>query len=230
MADNTVLKDGIGNSFTLRAKDVTQIQDGSLRRSMTMATLFPVEFGTTGGSFHKAAKSGVMAAGLVAASPIFSFWFQSGVLFGLVRRVRLQAWTTATPFAAGLATFDFFIARNFTNPLTGGTTALAGGRMRGSFPIPNAIIEIAATAALAGGSYALEQSPAESVTVTPGTVAQTLFSPAPLRLFETLQGEMPLLFVQGEGFLIQATVPATGTWGFSVTTEWDEVPLYSAGF
>jgi hypothetical protein len=230
MADNTVLKDGIGNSFTLRAKDVTQIQDGSLRRSMTMATLFPVEFGTTGGSYHRAAKSGVMAAGLAAASPIFTFWFQSGVLFGLVRRVRLSAWTTATSFVAGLATFDFFIARSFTNPLTGGSTVLPGGRMRGTMPIPNAILQVSTTAALTGGTYALEQSPTESVTVTPGTVAQTLFSPAPMRLFEKLQGEMPMLLVQNEGFLIQATVPATGTWGFSVTTEWDEVPLYSAGF
>jgi hypothetical protein len=32
----------------------------------------------------------------------------------------------------------------------------------------------------------------------------------------------PLLFAQNEGFIIRATVPATGTWAFAVTVDWNE--------
>ena len=35
--------------------------------------------------------------------------------------------------------------------------------------------------------------------------------------------EWPVVFVQNEGFLVRATVPATGTWTFSVIIEWLEV-------
>jgi hypothetical protein len=49
-----------------------------------------------------------------------------------------------------------------------------------------------------------------------------------LNLFERMQGEMPLLLAQNEGFLLRATVPQTGTWSFSIAAEWDEIPPASS--
>jgi hypothetical protein len=34
------------------------------------------------------------------------------------------------------------------------------------------------------------------------------------------------MHVTNEGFVIRATVPATGLWSFAVTTEWDEVVVF----
>jgi len=45
-------------------------------------------------------------------------------------------------------------------------------------------------------------------------------------MFEAAQGEHPPLFVQNEGFVIQASVPATGVWQFAVMAEWDEITLF----
>jgi hypothetical protein len=38
--------------------------------------------------------------------------------------------------------------------------------------------------------------------------------------------EMPLLLAQNEGFVLRATVPATGTWQFGVTVVWAEITAY----
>jgi hypothetical protein len=39
-------------------------------------------------------------------------------------------------------------------------------------------------------------------------------------------GEQPLQLANNEGFVVQATVPATGTWTFSVQVCRDEVSAY----
>ena len=36
----------------------------------------------------------------------------------------------------------------------------------------------------------------------------------------------PFILAQNEGFNIAATVPATGTWRFSVQVEWEELASY----
>jgi hypothetical protein len=231
MPDNTIIKDAIGNDFTLRAKDISTLQDGSLRRSMTLATLFPQDYGSSGGAYHRVGKSGVMGAGIAAASPIYSFQFMGGVSLALVRRVRFGFWSMDTAFAAGLATFDMFVARAFTAQMTGGSVAdLTGNnsKLRTSFASSNANIVRASTAALTGGIFTLDGVPAGTMTVTVGTNPYTLL--AQDKLFERPVGEMPLLLAQQEGFIIKATVPATGDWSFAVTTEWDEVPTLTAGY
>ena len=43
-------------------------------------------------------------------------------------------------------------------------------------------------------------------------------------VFEQRPGEWPMILAPtGEGFVIQATVPATGTWSFGCGIDWDEV-------
>jgi hypothetical protein len=225
--DNRQIKDGVGDVFTLRMRDLSSGGDGSLQRSMIFATGYPIDY-QTGGMFQHCAKSGVMAAGLAANSPIYSFYWPA-TLIALVRRVRLNAWTLGTPFAAGLATFDLFAARNFTANYGGGNAADLSGdhaQLRTSMGSSLANISVAATGTLVAGSRTLDPDPLDSRTVNAQVAGNTTFTAGAMTLFEKLQDEHPLMHVTNEGFVIRATVPATGVWGFAVTTEWDEVTIF----
>jgi hypothetical protein len=225
--DNKQIKDGVGNLFNIRMRDLSAVGDGSLQRSMILTSGYPLDYGT-GGMFQHCAKSGVMASGLAANSPIYSFYWPASLL-GLVRRVRLNAWTLGTAFAAGLATFDLFAARQFTAPYGGGALADLSGdhaQLRTSMGTSLAEIMVATTAALTPGTRALDPDPLDSRTVTAPVAINTTVTAGALTLFEKLQDEHPMMLVTNEGFVIRATVPATGLWSFAVTTEWDEVVVF----
>lgn len=226
--DNKQLKDGVGNLFTCRMRDVSVSGDGSLQRTLVFASPYPLDYGS-GGIFQHCGKSGVIAAGLAANSPIYSFRW-TATLLALIKRIRLNAWTTGTGFTAGIATFDLFAARSFTAQYAGGIAAdlsAENNQMRTNMSASAAGISYANTAALTGGTLTLDAAPFDSRTVTAPTTANTpLSTPQPLTLFERLNGEHPLMLVTNEGFVIRATVPATGTWQFAITTEWDEVAIY----
>jgi hypothetical protein len=227
MADNKQIKDGLGNLFTIRMLDISSAGDGSFQRSMVLATSQPVDYGA-GGSYHRAGKSGAMAAGLAAAAPIYAFQFTSATLLALVRRVRYQAWTLGTGFAAGIASVDMYIARAFTAQLTGGTVVdLTGNssKLKTAMASSSASIVRASTAQLAGGTYTLDPSMLETWNTAAPVAASTPFNATVINLFNKTQGDVPMVLAQNEGFILQATVPATGLWTFAVTAEWDEVPL-----
>lgn len=225
--DNKQLKDGVGNLFTLRMRDRSATGDGTIEQTMVLASGYPLDYGA-GGMFQHCGKSGSMAAGLAAAAPIYAFHWPANLL-ALVRRVRVSAWTLGTAFSAGLATFDMYAARAFTAQYGAGTVAnLSGeaGQLRTSMGSSLAEIMYAATATLTPGTRTLDPDPLESRTLAAPVTANAPFSAAPVTLFEKQQGEHPLLLVANEGFVIRATVPATGVWSFAVTTEWDEISLF----
>jgi hypothetical protein len=57
--------------------------------------------------------------------------------------------------------------------------------------------------------------------------ATSAYSTLPTEFFKPeWSGEWPLVLAQNEGFIIRATVPATGTWDFAVTMEWSEVSAF----
>jgi hypothetical protein len=225
--DNKQIKDAVGNIFTLRMRDLSATGDGSLQRSMILASAYPLDYGT-GGMYQHCGKSGIMAAGLAANAPIYAFHWP-GSLLALVRRVRISAWTLGTAFTAGLATFDLYAARGFTVQYGGGNVAnLAAdaGQLRTSMAPSLAEIMWSATVALTPGTRTLDPDPLDSRTVTAPTTGNAPFAAGALTLFEKQQGEHPLMLVQNEGFVIRASVPATGTWSFAVTTEWDEIGVF----
>jgi hypothetical protein len=227
MADNKQIKDGLGNLFTMRMLDISSAEDGTVQRSMVLSTPQPVDYGA-GGSYHRTGKSGAMAAGLAAAAPIYAFQFTSATLLALVRRVRYQAWTLGTGFAAGIASVDMYIARAFTAQLTGGTVVdLTGNssKLKTAMASSSASVVRAAAAQLAGGTYTLDPSMLETWNTAAPVGATTPFNATVINLFNKTQGDVPMVLAQNEGFILQATVPATGLWTFAVTTEWDEVPL-----
>jgi hypothetical protein len=225
MADNKQIKDGVGNLFTVRMRDLSSVGDGSFLRSMILSSGYPIDYGT-GGMFQHCGKSGVMAAGLAPNSPIYAFQYPA-TLLALIRRIRLSAWSIAA-FTAGIATFDLYAARAFTAQDGGGLAASLGGdagQLRTSMNASLASITYANTAALSPGTRTLDPDPLHSLPVTcPGT-GNTALAGA-LTLFEKQPDQHPLYLVQNEGFVIRASVPAAGTWSFAVTTEWDEVVTY----
>ena len=229
MPDNRQIKDGLGNVFTSRMKDVSSGQDGvSLQRSMFYSTLLPIDF-VGGGSFQRTSRSNVLTAGMAASSPIYSFQWASVTAVAAIRRLRLLAWSDTVGFTAGLAFFEMMIARAFTSQMAGEmTTNLSGNsaKMKTAFGTSQADIVHSLTVPLSSGVFTADPGPTETIIAAIGANPSTPFSVAAMKLLDKSQGEMPLLLAQYEGFYIRATVPATGTWRFAVTTEWDEVPPY----
>jgi hypothetical protein len=230
MQDNVQMP--IATPFTLRSKDISADGDGSLQAALMLSRLYPLDWslnGVTGGMYQHTAKSGTMAAGLAAAAPIFGFQWPSSTLLCAVRRLKIGAWSLGVGFSAGLATFDMYVARAFTAQDSGGTTSnLAGNssKLRTSMATAAASMVHSSTAALAAGTRTLDPAPIESWGVAAPTAANAPFNATPAKLFEKLPGEHPLLLAQNEGFVVEATVPATGTWQFAISVEWDELPIF----
>lgn len=229
MSDNFLLKDANQAPFNFRSKDMSAAQDGSVQQAWHKASPYPVDYGS-GGAFHMTSKSGSMAAGLAAASPIYAFRWSSAAMLAVVKRIRIQAWVLGTAFSpAGLATFDLMRASAWTVADTGGVTdTITGdnGNLRRSMPaslLPE--LRHSSTAALVAGTRTLDSQPMETLVANTGAaVSVPILSPT--KLFEKIPGEHPLVLAQNEGFVIQVTMPATGVWAFAVTPEWDEVALY----
>lgn len=190
----------------------------------------PVDVGALG-SYSVSAKSGIMAAGLAANSPILNFrWAPATVptSLALIRRIRFRAWNLGTGFTAGNFLFDIFAARAFTVDDTGGgavTLTTNNGKMRTSHAVTQATMRASATATLTAGTRVKDTNPLRTEA---GVVANAAFSAmvAESDMFRALQGEQPLILSTGEGFVIEATVPATGTWSWAAMVDWDEVAAY----
>jgi hypothetical protein len=180
------------------------------------------------GSYCMALTSGTMAAGLAAGSPILSFRY-GGSGLALIRKIRLSVGDTSTAFAAGVFAFSTFVARSFSASDSGGNAAtLTGnnGKMRTLFA-STAISDfrVSSTAALTAGTRTLDTTALGTLN---SSVPATAGSPplAPAYLLQPDIGEQPLQLATNEGFEVEATVPATGTWTFSGQVCWDEVASY----
>jgi hypothetical protein len=229
MGDNRQIKDGLGNLFYTRMRDFSPAQDGTVQRSMILATPYPLDYGVGGIYKHRARTTVDLAAGLAAASPIYSFLWSSTVLTALIFRINLTAWTTGVGFTAGNARFSLYGARPFTAQDTGTAINFAGNnaKMASGMAASIASIVYANTgAAMAPGTRTLDADALEAANVSAPTTPNTLFSTAPLSLLDRRNGEQPLLLAASEGFVIQATVPATGTWQFGLSLEWAEVTKF----
>jgi hypothetical protein len=226
MSDNTPMP--IATPFTLRTKDVSPGQDGSLQRSLVFSTGYPLDYGA-GGIFQQTVQSGVIAAGMTTNAPIFSFRNPSTTLLAALVRIKLAAWSSSAGFAAGLATFNLFVVRNFIVADSGGNAANLTGnssKLRTAMASAAAAMMTANNGAITAGTRTLDPAPVESWNVAAPTGTLTPFQPTPMKLFEKLQGEHPLILAQNEGVVLQAVVPATGTWAFALSAEWGEVPLF----
>ena len=180
------------------------------------------------GSYSYGASSGVMAAGLAASSPVFTF--RGAAAAGplcLVRRVSLSAINAGTAFAAGTALFQLLVCRTFTVNDTGGgaaTITTNNIKRRTSFAgTATQDLRTSATATLTAGTRTTDATALSSLFGVCSATASAVMVP-PTDMLRYGPEAWPLVLNVNEGFTIQATVAATGTWSFSVQVDWDEVP------
>jgi hypothetical protein len=190
----------------------------------------PMMVGTRG-AYSISCTSGTIAAGLAANSEIFQFRWASATLWSMLRSVRLEAGNAGTAFLAGTATFSMRLARAWTGAGTGGTRmTLAGNDQKkktafGTTAVVSAAdIGIASTGGLSAGVKTFDNNDfAGLMTGVQATAGITLLTPGTYLWERNTNDEWPVIFVQNEGFVIRATVPSTGTWGFNVDMEWNEI-------
>ena len=194
--------------------------------SALRVSLRPLEVSTLG-AFSKSMSSGVLTAGLAAGSNFYSFR-NGGSNLALVREVTLTFSDVTTAFAVGSAIFNMFVARSFSASDTGGTAGVLTGnnsKLRSSFGTTTiSDIRISNTGILTAGTRTLDTDPMASIVVGITATASAIFIPPGTVLWKPEPGQHPLVLAPNEGFVIQGTVPATGTWSFGVRTTWDETP------
>lgn len=187
------------------------------------------------GWYRIAATNGttVMTAGLAAASDIFQWRNGNASNLIIIRKIEFSAGSVLA-FTAGAAYFNLFRATTFSANGTGGATFLpaAQNKLRTSFGSSlmtagnNSDIRCATTVALGAGTKTNDTIPFGSIQSSIPATAGTPITPGKVNLLEQRGWEYPLTLVQNEGFSIQATVPATGTWFFEVDILWEEQASY----
>lgn len=203
--------------------------DGTNYRSLR-ATLRPIDYGSFG-SYRVSGLSGTMAAGLAANSEIFQFRWTDATRLCVVTSVLFDGLSgSATAFAAGFANVQMLIARSWTADGSGGSTlSLAGNNQKMRSSMNTTLVggsRIASTAALSAGTKTLDVQPIGQYSAAIGTGTSVQWIPQFDLFHMDPGGESPLLLTQNEGFVVRATVPATGTWQFGVTVAWTECGSY----
>jgi hypothetical protein len=192
------------------------------------SVIYPEDY-TTNGNYSMGANSGVMAAGLAANSPIFAFQWTHASKLCLVKRIIISAGNAGTAFAAGVAVFNMFGARSFSVMDTGGGSVLPTGNANklktGMATTQLAAARVSSTATLTAGTRTKDGVPMGSLVQGVQATAGIPFAP-PYPIFDAAPGQYPLVLATNEGFVIEATVPATGTWQFGIKVEWGERDSY----
>lgn len=197
------------------------------------AVIRPNDFGSLG-MYSIGGTSGTMAAGLASLSPIFAWRYPAANLC-LVKRVLMSAVGGATAFTAGTGLFNIVAARAFTVADTGGSditpvAAANTSKLRTSMATTGMVgagnIRIASTGTLTAGTRTLDAQPLGSLACLCSATASIVMVPQQTPLFYQAVGEYPLVLAQNEGFIVQATVTATGTWAFAVQVYWEELASF----
>jgi hypothetical protein len=171
--------------------------------------------------------SGTMAAGLAADSEIFQFRWANATRKCVINSVSLDGLAgSATAFTAGFGKVALFAARGWTADGTGGNAVLPTGdiaQLRSDDALTGVDdIRGASTAALGAGTKTLDTIPMGIWSQTFGTVVSVQYVPQKFFLFDHRSANAPIILSGNEGIAITATVPATGTWQFGITIQWQE--------
>lgn len=183
------------------------------------------------GAYRKSLLSGTMAAGLAANAEVFQFRWSDATRLCAVQSVTLDGLSgSATAFAAGFGKVDLVPARAWTADGSGGTAGTItgnNGKLRTSFGTTLlGAVRISSTAALTAGTKTLDTDPIGQISLSFGTAVSVQYAGPTVLFGYDVSGMHPLVLAQNEGFVIRATVPATGTWQFGVTVHWTEVTAY----
>jgi len=216
----------------------------------------PIDVGALG-AYQLSASSGTMAAGIAGAAPVFSVRWGDATRTMILRRLGIMAQNAGTGFAAGTFLFELMVARSFTVSDSGQTALTPSGNLykkRTSFGTSLITdMRISTTAALTAGTRTLDAQPMAVVRgaiqatatnqllvgtgvggyagMTAAAIGATSYGGSRVLdiWFPEIGNSWPLVFVQNEGIVIRATVPATGTWILTVEMEWAEI-INTAGY
>lgn len=195
------------------------------------STLRPIDYGSYG-SYRMSLLSGTMAAGLAGNSEVFQFrWADSSRLCVVTSVVFDGLSGSATAFAAGFGKVDMVVARSWTVDGSGGAAATLTGnnQKQRTSPMGTTLLSaarISSTAALTAGTKTLDSQALGQYSAAFGTTTSVQWVPQFDLFHADPGGESPLILAQNEGFVVRATVPATGTWQFGITVVWTEVTTY----
>lgn len=202
---------------------------GTTYRSLKVQAM-PLDYGALG-IYKKSLLSGTMAAGLAANSPIYSWRWGDATRLGIVQKIDLDGLSgSSTAFAAGFGKVDILPGRSFTASHTGGTAGtLTGnnGKLKtnmGASLLTD--VRISSTAALGGGTVTADTDAVSQLSLQFGVVVSVNYILGQTMFGDDLGSAQPLVCLQNEGFILRATVPATGTWQVGITTRWAEVTAY----
>lgn len=203
--------------------------DGTTYRAVR-TTLRPIDYGALG-SYRVSLLTGTMAAGLAANSEVFQFRWSDATRLCVVTSIVWDGLSgSATAFAAGFGKVDLVVARSWTADGSGGSAATLSGNNQklrtGMGSTLLGAVRIASTAALTAGTKTLDTQAISQYSAAIGTATSTQWIPMRDLFHADPGGESPLVLAQNEGFVIRATVPATGTWQGGVTVTWTEVASY----
>lgn len=179
-----------------------------------------------GGVYRVAESNGAtgIAAGAGAASEIFAFRNASSTKTARVRKVTLSMWTGATGFTAGVSLFVMKVARAFTVGPTAGTTIVLSGnncKIDPDSASAECVAYIADDSVLTSGTETADATAVGQLAVTTSNAVQTVHAQS-LVLYDAEEAAYPFELEQNDGFIIYATVPATGVWFVLPVVEWEE--------
>jgi len=208
--------------------------DGFTYRPMRV-TIRPLDYGSLGQyRISTWEDGGTMAAGLAANSEIYQVRWVSTPQLAVVWGVQLDTFfSVGTGFTAGFANITLTIARSWTVDGSGGATANLTNNNMLRTSMPSSLMGAIRTSTgtdLTAGTKTLDAQPVGRLAFSVGTATYTQIT-GQLSLYgaSSLEdGGNPagLVLAQNEGLVMQATVPATGVWGFSVGFAWSEVTAY----
>lgn len=178
------------------------------------------------GAYRLAANNGAtgIAAGAGADSEIFALRNPSSTKTAVVKRIQFWMHTGATGFTAGVANFYAKAARSFTAAPTAGTTVTLttnNCKLATGHETAACAAFIADDSVLTSGTETADSTAFAMAAVQCTNGTQTLHANGVV-LYEPKEGAQPLVLKQDEGFIVYATVPATGVWFFTIAVEWEE--------
>lgn len=215
---------GVGSSVAVGEGGSAMADSKSLK-----VQCMPYAYGALG-SYKIAKLTGTMAAGLAADAPILSFRWTSSTALAVVTKVSLLGLGSLTGFTAGASTFSLFMARSFTVVDSGGTAmTISGnnGKLRTSMGTTLlGDMRVSATATLTAGTRTLDTQPIGAFQYSLPVTANANFVVGEQPLFNADGDGHPAVLTTNEGLVLQATVPATGTWLSGVAVSWSEVAAF----
>lgn len=197
----------------------------------------PHDYGSLG-FYQVAPLSGAISAGLAANAEILQFRWTDTTRFAVIQKVSLVGMRATTAFAVGVIDFTLMAARGWTGAGTGGTAlTLTGNNQKMRTSMGTSLvgeIRVVTTAALTAGTKTLDAHEIGRVTThsSAGVGSATpIIGSIYLPIYDLFEhdaagGGHPLVFAQNEGFVIRATVPATGVWNIGFMIKWGELSAF----